>query len=169
MVATQRDRPRRPRWSPRARWPSWSRRSWWSLRPPGPSWARWIWPVVAATGLGLVVRLAAVLARPHLAPGGDAFQYWAQANLLAEGKGFIEPLVYATSHRAVQTASLPPLYIMVLAVCSLVGFKSFLAHRIWSAMVGAAAVPLAALVGRDIAGPRTGLLAALVVAISPNL
>ena len=68
-----------------------------------------------------------------------------------------------------QSAKLPPLYIMLLALCSLVGLKSFLAHRIWSAIIGASAVGLAAVVGRDLAGRRVGLLAAVVVAVYPNL
>ena len=68
-----------------------------------------------------------------------------------------------------QTAKLPPLYTMLLALCSLVGFKSFLAHRIWSAIIGATAVPLAALLGRDLAGRRVGLIAAAGVAVYPNI
>jgi 4-amino-4-deoxy-L-arabinose transferase-like glycosyltransferase len=129
----------------------------------------WRWLVVGVVVLGLAIRLAAVLARPHVLPGGDAAEYLGQANLLAEGKGFIEPLIYGATHHVVQTAKLPPLYIMLLSLCSLVGFKSFLAHRIWSAVIGASAVGLAALVGRDLAGRRVGLLAALLVAVYPNL
>ena len=125
--------------------------------------------VAAIVALGLAIRLAAVLARPHLVAGGDAAEYLGQANLLAEGKGFIEPLIYAATHQAVQTAKLPPLYIMVLSLCSLAGFKGFLAHRVWSAIIGASAVGLAAVVGKELAGPRVGLLAALLVAVDPNL
>jgi 4-amino-4-deoxy-L-arabinose transferase-like glycosyltransferase len=120
-------------------------------------------------GAGLAIRLAAVLSRPHLVPAGDPFEYLGQANLLARGKGFIEPHIYATTGHVAQTAKLPPLYTMVLALCSVVGFKSFLAHRMWSAVVGATAVPLAALVGRDLAGRRVGLLAAAGLAVYPNI
>ncbi len=129
---------------------------------------RWRHQVAALVALGLAIRLAAVLVRAHLPAGGDALEYLGQANLLAEGKGFIEPIIYANTHQSVQTAKLPPLYIMVLAICSLAGFKSFLAHRIWSAVIGSAAVGLAALAGKEIAGRRVGLLAALVVAVYPN-
>lgn len=129
----------------------------------------WRWLVAGMVLLGLAIRLAAVLARPHLVPGGDPAEYLGQANLLAEGKGFIEPFIYGTTHHSVQTAKLPPLYIMLLALCSLVGFKSFLAHRIWSAVIGASAVGLAALVGRDLAGRRVGFVAALLAAVYPNL
>jgi 4-amino-4-deoxy-L-arabinose transferase-like glycosyltransferase len=129
----------------------------------------WRGLVVAAVGVGLAIRLADVLSRPHAVALGDAAEYLGQANLLAQGKGFIEPLVYATTHQAQQTAKLPPLYIMVMALCSLVGFKSFLAHRIWSAIIGASAIGLAAVVGREVAGRRVGLLAAGLVAVYPNI
>jgi 4-amino-4-deoxy-L-arabinose transferase-like glycosyltransferase len=125
-----------------------------------------LWLIVAA---GLAIRLAAVMSRPHLAAAGDPFEYNGQANLLAQGKGFIEPFVYARTGQMAQTAKLPPLYTMLLALSSLVGFKTFLAHRIWSAILGAAAVPLAALVGRDLAGRRAGLIAAAGVAVYPNI
>jgi hypothetical protein len=125
--------------------------------------------VAAVVFVGLIVRTVAVLARPRWVAAGDAAEYLGQANLLAAGKGFIEPFVYATTHHAQQTAKLPPLYIMALALCSLVGFKSFLAHRIWSAIMGASAVALGAVVGREVAGPRVGLIAAVVLAIYPNV
>jgi 4-amino-4-deoxy-L-arabinose transferase-like glycosyltransferase len=115
------------------------------------------------------VRVGSVLARPHLAPGGDALEYLGLANGLADGRGYIEPLVYASTGIHTQTAKLPPLYPLLLSLCSLVGLKSFFAHRIWSAILGASAVALAAVVGRDIAGRRVGLIAAFVVAFYPNL
>ena len=119
--------------------------------------------------LGLGVRMASVLGRPHLAPAGDPNQYWGQANLLAEGKGYIEPILYATEHARVQTAKLPPLYTLLQALLSLVGFKSFFAHRIWSAVLSSAGVLTGAALGRRVAGPRVGVLAAIGVAIYPNL
>ncbi|MGH9054909.1 MAG: ArnT family glycosyltransferase [Acidimicrobiales bacterium] len=122
-----------------------------------------------AVAVGLAVRLAAVLARPHLPAAGDAFEYLGQANLLVDGKGWIEPLVYATTGHQVQTAKLPPLYTLTLALCSLAGFKGFLAHRIWSAVMGTCAVALAAVAGRDIAGRGAGVLAAFGVAFYPNI
>ncbi len=130
---------------------------------------RWGLLVAGAVALGLAVRVGFVMANPHLRPLGDAGEYWGQANLLAEGKGFIEPYIYAATGQQLQTAKLPPLYIMLLSLCSLVGFKSFFAHRIWSAVLSASAVGLGALVGQDLAGRRVGLMAAVVIAICPNL
>ncbi|MGH9115253.1 MAG: glycosyltransferase family 39 protein [Acidimicrobiales bacterium] len=122
-----------------------------------------------AVALGLAVRLAAVLAGSHLPAPGDAFEYLGQANLLADGKGWIEPFVYAATGHQVQTAKLPPLYTLTLSLCSLAGFKGFLAHRIWSAVMGTSAVALAAVVGRDIAGRGAGALAAFGIAVYPNV
>jgi 4-amino-4-deoxy-L-arabinose transferase-like glycosyltransferase len=57
----------------------------------------------------------------------------------------------------------------VLAIVSAVGLKSFLAHRIWCAVIGSAAVVVCGLVGREMAGRRVGLIAAFLVAVYPNL
>ncbi len=115
------------------------------------------------------MRLASILARPHLAAGGDSLEYLGLANGLADGRGYIEPLLYRASGVHTQTAKLPPLYPLLLSLCSLVGLKGFFAHRIWSAVLGTSAVVLAAVVGRDIAGRRVGLIAAFLVAVYPNL
>lgn len=119
--------------------------------------------------IGLAIRLASVLGRPHLAPGGDPSEYWGQANLLAEGKGYIEPILYNSFHIRAQTAKLPPLYTLLLTLCSLAGFKSFFAHRIWSAILSSAGVLVAAVLGREVAGRWVGALTALGVALYPNL
>jgi len=134
----------------------------------------WVWLAVIG-GVGFGIRLATVLGRPHRTPGGDAYYYHYAANLLVEGKGFIDPFRYAGfPHHYVQSAQWPPLFVVVLAATSLVGFKSFFAHRVWCCVIGAAAVVVCGLVGREIAGRevtgrRVGLLAALVVALYPNI
>lgn len=129
----------------------------------------WRLLVGLAVVVGLAIRIGSVLGRPHLAAGGDPAEYLGQANLLVEGKGWIEPLVYGHSGVAQQTAKLPPLYTMLLALCTLVGFKSFFAHRIWSAVLSAAGVFLGAGLGRATAGRRVGVVTAFGVALYPNL
>ncbi len=126
--------------------------------------------VAAAVLVGLAIRVASVVTRPHLAPGGDPAEYLGQANLLVDGKGWIEPLVYARTGVAAQTAKLPPLYTMLLALCSLAGFKSFFAHRIWSAVLSTVGVWLGAVLGRDVSGRRSvGVITAFGVALYPNM
>lgn len=129
----------------------------------------WQVGLTAALVLGLAIRLASVLARPHLAAGGDPLEYVGQANLLVDGKGWIEPLLYTHHGLTEQTAKLPPLFTLLMAVCSLAGFKSFFAHRIWSAILGSIAVPVAAMLGKEVSGRRVGLFAAFLVAVYPNM
>ena len=121
--------------------------------------------VVAA----LAVRVAYVLiSRRNFAPQGDALFYHAGANLLADGKGFISPFfVKLGLHRP--AAEHPPLYVVFLAVPSLLGMKSVLTHLLWSCGLGAATVALVGLLGRAVAGARAGLIAAAIAAIYPNL
>ncbi|MBI4278548.1 MAG: glycosyltransferase family 39 protein [Armatimonadetes bacterium] len=58
----------------------------------------------------------------------------------------------------------PPLYFwLVAATARLFGFTEFVA-RIWSAVFGVAGVWATYLLGRDLYGPRTGLLAAVILA-----
>jgi len=130
----------------------------------------WIW-VVVWSALGLAIRVAAVLGTANKQPKGDAFFYHYLANLLAAGKGFINPFLYFEHipHEVVKTASFPPGFVFVLTVASLAGFKSFFAQRIWCAIVGAAGIAVCAAVGRDISGRRAGLIAAFLVAVYPNI
>ncbi|HEX6394050.1 MAG TPA: glycosyltransferase family 39 protein [Acidimicrobiales bacterium] len=133
-------------------------------------WERnWRAFLAAAFLLGLAIRLASVLARPHLAAGGDPLEYVGQANLLSDGKGWIEPLVYAHTGAHFQTAKLPPLFTLLMAVCSVVGLKSFFAHRIWSAILGSLAVPVAAGLGKEVAGRKVAVVAAFGIAVYPNM
>ncbi len=133
--------------------------------------ARW-WPWLALwTAVGLGIRLGTVFGRPNRVAGGDAYYNHNAANLLVAGKGFINPFLYYPHdlHHHVQTASWPPLFVFVLAAASLVGAKSFLAQRIWCCIIGAGGVVLCGYVGREIGGRRVGLIAALLVAVYPNI
>jgi 4-amino-4-deoxy-L-arabinose transferase-like glycosyltransferase len=129
------------------------------------------WPwwagLAAITALGFGIRLATVLGRPHRQPGGDAYYFHYAANLLVGGHGFIDPWYYSI-HYNIQTADWPPLFVFVLAMTSVVGLKSFFVHRVWCCVIGAAAVTVAGITGREISGRRAGLIAAFLVAVYPN-
>ena len=132
---------------------------------------RWRWQLWLGfwTAVGLAIRLSSVFGRPHRVAGGDAYYYHNAANLLVEGKGFINPFLYYGAHHTVQTASFPPGFVFVLAPAALVGFKSYFAQRIWCCIVGAGAIAVGGLTGREIAGRRVGLIAAALLAVYPNV
>jgi 4-amino-4-deoxy-L-arabinose transferase-like glycosyltransferase len=124
--------------------------------------------LVLLAALGLAVRLLYALVVMHDVPvGGDGLEFHILANQLANGDGYIQPLIVSPSH--VPTADKPPLYPLVLALPSLVGWKSLVAHRVVSCLMGAALVLLAGLLGRRVGGERVGLLAAGIAALYPLL
>jgi 4-amino-4-deoxy-L-arabinose transferase-like glycosyltransferase len=126
---------------------------------------------IALTGiaaLGLAARLVYVLVVMHDVPvGGDGLEFHILANQLAAGDGYIQPLIVSPAH--VPTADKPPLYPLLLAVPSLLGWKSIVAHRVVSCLMGAVLVAGAGLLGRRVGGERAGLLAAGIAALYPLL
>ena len=130
---------------------------------------RWHVQLLAISLVGLGLRIGYVfLYRRHAAPTGDAFFYHYQANLLVAGKWFINPYTFFYFRHAVPAADHPPLWTLVLALASLVGIKSFFGQILWSCVIGSVAVWLVGLAGRQVTGPRTGLIAAGIAAFYPN-
>jgi len=125
--------------------------------------------VIALVAFG--VRIAAVLGRPNRPAGGDAYYYHQAANLLVAGLGFIDPFHYYghNLHQHIQMAEWPPLFVGLLAMTSVVGLKTYFAHRIWAGVIGTAAVVVCGLAGREIGGRRVGLITAGIVALYPNI
>jgi len=125
----------------------------------------------------LVIVVAAVawrvgyvlVTKRHADLWGDAFGYHYGANLLAEGKGFIDPLRYEFARLKFPSAYHPPLYFVYLAGWSLVGLKSALWHRLVSCALGAVTVGLIGYLGRRLGGDRAGLIAAVLAAAYPHL
>lgn len=97
--------------------------------------------------------------------------YHLQANLLAAGKGYVDPFLALLHHPAVfrPSAAHPPLFSTYLALWSWLGLDSLMAHRVAAAVAGTAACLVIVLVGRRIAGPRVGWIAGGLAAISPSL
>lgn len=100
---------------------------------------------------------------------GDAYLYQRGAVLLAEGKGFVNPYQYDLLKITQQDASHPPLFMLWLWLPALVGITSATAHAVWSALLGAGTIALVGVTGRRVAGPRVGLIAALLAAVYPNV
>lgn len=125
--------------------------------------------LLAAAFLGLAVRAAYILiVRRDVLPGGDSFFYHFGARLLVEGHGFIEPTPFINGV-VEQSASHPPLYLVYLAIPSAVGLDGPLTHMLWSSLIGVGSVVLVGLTGREVAGPRAGLVAAVLAAVYPNM
>lgn len=127
------------------------------------------------TGAALVLRLAyAVGVHGNDAPRGDGFYFHHQAVALSQGDGFISPILWLYADVNVQAAHHPPLYSALLAVPSVLGFDSPLAHRVVSCFAGAAMVALVGLLARRLAGgegrgDRAGLIAAVLATVHPLL
>lgn len=124
--------------------------------------------------LAFAVRITYVLwlRWPHLPFKGDAFIYSMDANLVAAGKGFVQPLSGVFGGPVQQTADHPPLYTLFLSVVAFLDpghFTSQLTFMISSCVLGTATVVLIALTGRLIAGPRAGIIAGLVAAVYPGM
>jgi hypothetical protein len=139
------------------------------------------------TAIGLGVRLGyAIGVKWDQTIWGDAFKYHHAANGLVDGYGFqtwIPKKLLGHSSQIVlntpahggrdafpigESADSPPLYTTYLAAWSLFGLRSFHWHMIASVMLGTASVFVMGLVGRKIAGPRAGLIAAAIAAVYAN-
>jgi 4-amino-4-deoxy-L-arabinose transferase-like glycosyltransferase len=121
--------------------------------------------VVAVCG-GLL-RLADLLtvARHTVGIGDWWFYHW-QANLIADGRGFLDPF-QLLQHRAVASAGHPPLYPLLLSGLSKLGLTTTLWHRSLGVLLGMVSIVLIALIARRVAGPAAGLAAAVIAAIYP--
>ncbi len=139
---------------------------WTALRQWRPS--RWAWLVFAICLVGLGIRLGYVFTVQHnVRIAGDAFYYHYGANLLADGKGFIQPYDYLLRHKTNASADHPPLYVIVLGVESYLGGRSFTAHQVLSCFIGTSTIALMAVTARRIVSPWAGVVTAIIVAVYP--
>jgi 4-amino-4-deoxy-L-arabinose transferase-like glycosyltransferase len=154
------------------------RRFW---RDAGPTAKPFAWSLAAIAAVALAVRWVLVLVvRPTCDPpltgtgscfrvAGDATYYHVQAQLLGDGHGFAHPYWFLQTGGYADSASHPPAYSTVLGVLSAVGIDSATAQRLFSGLLGVAAVVVIGLLARRLAGPRAGLLAAGAAAVYPML
>jgi 4-amino-4-deoxy-L-arabinose transferase-like glycosyltransferase len=108
---------------------------------------------------------------------GDQLFYNAAANRLAEGDGFVEP--FDRSADPAPAADHPPLTAVVLAPVSWLADRPPLEwvddethlthHRYTMALLGTVLVALVGLLARRVAGDAAGIVAAAIVALSPNV
>jgi 4-amino-4-deoxy-L-arabinose transferase-like glycosyltransferase len=117
---------------------------------------------------GFAAALAYALAvSPDEIVAGDATQYHLLAQGIVDGHGY-STLSSLLRGDPQPTAQHPPLFPLVLAGLDLIGLDSLEAHRVVLCVVAAAAVALIGLLGRRVAGPRAGLIAAAIAAVYPG-
>lgn len=134
-----------------------------------PATRRFVWRLTFIAAMGLILRVAYILiVRRDAAVQGDGLYYHFGANLLAQGHGFIVPLEYVKGI-TLQAADHPPLYLLWLALPSWIGLDTPVWHMLWSCLLGTASIVVIGYVGREVAGPRVGLLAAALAAVYPNI
>jgi 4-amino-4-deoxy-L-arabinose transferase-like glycosyltransferase len=125
---------------------------------------------IAIIGLALRVIFVLFSRVQHLPFGlGDPAFYSRGANLLAQGRGFIDPFLLPEVHEA---AGHPPLYTIFLAIPSLVwpgNAATPTVQMLWTCVLGAGTIVVCGLAGREIAGARVGLIAAALAAVYPNI
>ena len=121
--------------------------------------------VVAVFG-GLLRLLDLLTVARHTVGIGDWWFYHWQANLIADGRGFLDPF-QLLQHREAASAGHPPLYPVVLSGLSKLGLDSTQWHRSLGVVLGMVSIVVIALIARRVAGPRAGIAAAVIAAIYP--
>ncbi len=146
---------------------------------------RFFWLLGLITAAGLAIRLGYVIGvKWDQNLWGDPFTAHFMANGIADGKGFLTWVPKSFSrpdavilsdpqdwHGVVSvgpSATNRPIFPLYLSAFSVVGLRSHHAHMIANVMLGTGAVFVMGLVGRKIAGPRVGILAALIAAVYGN-
>lgn len=129
--------------------------------------------VAAIVGLGVLVRIGYVLA-VHVELFADSNWYIQQAMNLRSGIGYVDPARefaafngHASAAGNFDTAYWPPLYPMFLAGVQSIFGEATRTAQLAGVATGAVTILLTGLLGREVAGPRVGLLGALIVALSP--
>jgi len=130
---------------------------------------RWRLGLALVCAVGLAVRVGYIVGFHHPSEVlGDPYQYHYGANLLVDGKGFIDAYSYLALHVTRQTVLHPPLTSVALALPSALGFDTVLDHQLFSCLMGTGTVAVTGLIGRRLGGARIGLIAAAVMALYPN-
>ncbi|MFI5045841.1 MAG: glycosyltransferase family 39 protein [Acidimicrobiia bacterium] len=126
------------------------------------------WLAAVALG-GLAARVAFVLAlRPHLITRYDPTLYHLMGLNLADGLGLVRPTL--TGHGALlPTAEFGPVLPVFVAAVTKLGVRSADGQALATAALGALTVVVVGLLGRRVAGPRVGIVAATIVAFHPLL
>ncbi len=117
-------------------------------------WARW-WPLAAITLLAAALRLSTL--------GLQSFWYDEAFTVVH----VLRPSLVATLRHVVHTENTPPLWYLLAWADSRVLGTGEVALRLPSAIAGIATVPVAWMIGEELAGRRAAIATALLVAANP--
>jgi 4-amino-4-deoxy-L-arabinose transferase-like glycosyltransferase len=140
-----------------------------SLTRTAPSRLRTVGALAAVAAVAALVRLANLVSLPDRLGFGDPEYYHLQAKLIARGHGLIDPYVWLRSGEEVAVATHPPAFPSLLAVPTLLGYDSVLAHRLAVAVVGVLTVLAIARIGHLVGGREVAVVASALAALYPNL
>lgn len=103
--------------------------------------------------------------------GGDSAYGYLQGRMIARGDWFIDSAAWVGTggSRVAPSAGDPPLYALYLALFNKLGLTSVTSARLVSMAAGVAGVVLIGIVARRLAGPRAGIIAAVLAAVTPML
>ena len=131
---------------------------------------RFVLGLLAITLVALGIRVAVTLAvDPDVPKVGDATAYHLLANNLADGRGYIRPFDLLLLDKVRPTAEYPPLLPALVSIPSWLGADTVTGQRLFLCLIGAASVAVIGLLGRRVAGPAVGLVAAGLAAAYPIL
>jgi 4-amino-4-deoxy-L-arabinose transferase-like glycosyltransferase len=138
-----------------------------------PFWRR----LVGIAALGALAELlyVAFVAR-HTVGAGDFVFYNQTADLIADGKGYVNPFDLAFHSSTHATALHPPAWPLLLSIVSAVSNEaagiartSYTDHRLAGVVLAPVLILLMGLLGRRVGGDRLGLIAAAVTAVYPGV
>ncbi len=131
---------------------------------------RFWWILLAIALGGFALRFAYIwFFRRQLIPiYGDAYWYSEGARIFARGDGIIDPYALM-GFRLKPSAAHPVLYLVWLSIADFVlRYGTQFTDLIWTCVLGSLTVTMTGLAGREVAGPRVGLIAAALCAVYPN-
>ena len=125
--------------------------------------------LAAITIVGVLFRWLYVWRAGRKIPLGisDAGSYFYLGRNIAAGRGYIRPYDYLFHSKSIPTAEFPPLYPTFLAGVHLLDMTTPTGQKLATSVLGAVIVVLIGLIGRRVAGPIVGLVAALLAALYP--
>jgi 4-amino-4-deoxy-L-arabinose transferase-like glycosyltransferase len=127
---------------------------------------RFAWYLGGIVVIGVVARILFIIGWTWgVLPRGDPLFFQQSAGHLANGKGYV--LQTLSNGSFVPTAEHPPAFSFLLAGLDLAHVGSVDAHRVALAIISSLGVLAMGLLGRRLAGPAVGLLAAAIAALDP--